>query len=375
MQNLLRLVSSTASSSSFRFTSKSTTTTTTTTIIESQHCFNHSTFISKRASSLSPTFPVLSFRDHSAQSVTTKQQPYHNHNHKTNQLQLLRPKPLLTSFCASSFSQSMQSSASFSSSTPDSNAHANTSQEHKVKSSHGVPLHKLQPARFPDRQPVVLVSCGSFSPITNMHLRIFESGRDYLMWENPKYDIIGGLISPTHDDYRKFGKKNLIDAQHRLAMCELAVESSNWIAVSHWETEQLCWSPTANVLEAYHQHINAHYRHPQNKQVRILLLCGADLLNYTLNDKLWSSQDLKRLFAHGMACIEREGFDSRQLIFEKDVLYGYRESIELIPQRIANNISSTLVRQYLSRGLSIKYLVPDPVIEYIHRHGLYKTPM
>jgi nicotinic acid mononucleotide adenylyltransferase len=34
-------------------------------------------------------------------------------------------------------------------------------------------------------------------------------------------------------------------------------------------------------------------------------------------------------------------------------------------------VSSTRVRGAVSRGFSIKYLVPDPVIEYIQQHQLY----
>jgi len=35
------------------------------------------------------------------------------------------------------------------------------------------PMEKLQKQQHPERTPVVLLSCGSFSPITFMHLRMF----------------------------------------------------------------------------------------------------------------------------------------------------------------------------------------------------------
>lgn len=37
-------------------------------------------------------------------------------------------------------------------------------------------------------------------------------------------------------------------------------------------------------------------------------------------------------------------------------------------------ISGTLVRQQLAAGLSVRYLVPDGVLDYIELHRLYKTP-
>lgn len=36
------------------------------------------------------------------------------------------------------------------------------------------------PEKMKSRIPVVLLACGSFNPITNMHLRLFEVARDYL---------------------------------------------------------------------------------------------------------------------------------------------------------------------------------------------------
>ncbi|XP_078522401.1 nicotinamide/nicotinic acid mononucleotide adenylyltransferase 1-like [Lissotriton helveticus] len=41
----------------------------------------------------------------------------------------------------------------------------------------------LRPAEMEksdDRTEVVLLACGSFNPITNMHLRLFELARDHL---------------------------------------------------------------------------------------------------------------------------------------------------------------------------------------------------
>ena len=34
--------------------------------------------------------------------------------------------------------------------------------------------------RYPEKTPLVLVACGSFSPITYLHLRMFEMASDYV---------------------------------------------------------------------------------------------------------------------------------------------------------------------------------------------------
>lgn len=46
-------------------------------------------------------------------------------------------------------------------------------------------------------------------------------------------------------------------------------------------------------------------------------------------------------------------------------------NVIVIKQLIHNDISSTKIRLFVKRGMSIKYLLPDPVINYIHQHKLY----
>lgn len=36
-----------------------------------------------------------------------------------------------------------------------------------------------------------------------------------------------------------------------------------------------------------------------------------------------------------------------------------------------NDISSTKIRLFRRRDMSIRYLVPEPVVQYIEAHGLY----
>ena len=78
--------------------------------------------------------------------------------------------------------------------------------------NYSFPAHRL--ARFlrnPDKQPVVLVACGSFSPVTYLHLRMFEMAKDYVR-QNTDWEIVGGYLSPVSDQYKKPG---LLSAHHR----------------------------------------------------------------------------------------------------------------------------------------------------------------
>ncbi|GKA42264.1 nicotinamide/nicotinic acid mononucleotide adenylyltransferase isoform X1, partial [Tanacetum coccineum] len=46
-------------------------------------------------------------------------------------------------------------------------------------------------------------------------------------------------------------------------------------------------------------------------------------------------------------------------------------NIEVVDEIVPNRISSTLVRDCISRGLSVKYLTSDEVIHYIKQYQLY----
>lgn len=63
----------------------------------------------------------------------------------------------------------------------------------------------------PEKTPLLLVACGSFSPITYLHLRMFEMAADYVRF-NTDFELIGGYLSPVSDAYRKAG---LASADHR----------------------------------------------------------------------------------------------------------------------------------------------------------------
>ncbi|XP_078064779.1 nicotinamide/nicotinic acid mononucleotide adenylyltransferase 3 isoform X2 [Mustelus asterias] len=101
-----------------------------------------------------------------------------------------------------------------------------------------------------NRVPVVLLACGSFNPITNMHMRMFELARDHLH-QTGQYKVIRGIISPVNDRY---GKKGLAAAKHRVAMVQQALQTSDWITQEPWESQQEQWVETVMVLR---HHYNA----------------------------------------------------------------------------------------------------------------------
>lgn len=74
------------------------------------------------------------------------------------------------------------------------------------------PTQKLRRRQTqPGKMPLVLVACGSFSPITFLHLRMFAMAADYVRM-NTDFEVVGGYLSPVSDAYKKVG---LAPASHR----------------------------------------------------------------------------------------------------------------------------------------------------------------
>ncbi|KAM4563964.1 nicotinamide/nicotinic acid mononucleotide adenylyltransferase 1-like [Odontesthes bonariensis] len=243
---------------------------------------------------------------------------------------------------------------------------------------------------------VVLVACGSFNPITNMHLRMFELARDHLE-DTGQYSVVKGIISPVGDAYKK---KGLIEASHRVEMARLATESSSWIKVDPWESLQLEWLETAKVVRHHYEELlaaeinsddvdtvkygkkrrfeekyfegSAHRKRSDGPQ--LMLLCGADVLESFGIPNLWKQEDIAEIVGrYGLVCITRSGSDPHKFIHQSDVLWKYRKNIHIVHEWVTNEISATHVRRALRRGRSVRYLLPDGIVRYIQEHNLYSA--
>lgn len=202
----------------------------------------------------------------------------------------------------------------------------------------------------------ILVSCGSFSPITFAHLRMFEMARDHLGRNN--FSVISGIISPVSDHYKKEG---LISSHHRINMCKRACTTSDWITTNVKEANAPTYTRTVKVLE------NMKKMYAKNDpDVRVFLLAGTDLVESFNTPGLWSDVDISTIKnEYGLVVIEREGkTGANSGNTSGDFVYS-------VSQIVKNDISSTKVRGMVRDGYSVKYLVPDAVIKYIEEFSLY----
>ncbi|KAL9002616.1 MAG: hypothetical protein Q9188_004471 [Gyalolechia gomerana] len=160
-------------------------------------------------------------------------------------------------------------------------------------------------------------------------------------------------------------------------MARIATEqSSTWLDVDPWEAIQKEYQPTALVLDHFEHEINVVQQGiategGERKVVRIVLLAGADLIQTMSTPGVWSQEDLDHILGkYGVFIVERTGTDIDDALA---TLAPWRHNIWVIPQLIQNDVSSTKIRLFLKREMSVRYLVPAPVIkQYIEDHGLYE---
>lgn len=67
--------------------------------------------------------------------------------------------------------------------------------------------------------------------------------------------------------------------------------------------------------------------------------------------------------------VERSGTDIDEALA---TLQPWKDNIHVIQQLIQNDVSSTKIRLFLRREMSVRYLIPVPVIHYIEQHHLYE---
>lgn len=237
------------------------------------------------------------------------------------------------------------------------------------------PLHRLATTLSDDsKHPLVIVACGLFSPITYLHLRMFEMALDTIS-EQTRFEVVGGYYSPVSDNYKKQG---LAPSHHRVRMCELACErTSSWLMVDAWELLQERYTRTALVLDHFNEEVNIKRGGVQTKLgerrgVKIMLLAGGDLIESMGEPDVWADTDLHHILGkYGCLIVERTGSDVRSFLLSHDIMYEHRRNVLVIKQLIYNDISSTKIRLFVRRGMSVQYLLPNSVIRYIQEHKLY----
>nr|XP_043626056.1 nicotinamide/nicotinic acid mononucleotide adenylyltransferase-like [Erigeron canadensis] len=168
-----------------------------------------------------------------------------------------------------------------------------------------------------------------------------------------------------------YKKKGLIPAEHHIAMCQLACKSSEFIMVDSWEANQRSFQRSLTVLSRIRSFFSNNGL-VSSAFLNVVLVCGSDLLESFAIAFQWCCTNFQTICRdYGVVCICREGQDIEKIISCDEILTEDKDNIEVVDEIIPNRISSTLVRDCISRNLSVKYLTSDEVIDYIKRNQLY----
>ena len=181
---------------------------------------------------------------------------------------------------------------------------------------------------------------GTFNPIHYGHLILGEQVSGQL-----KLDRV--IYVPTFMPPHK-SSKNVIKAQDRLNMIKLAVKGNDRFMVADVEICRKGKSYTVDTLREIKK---------QYPFAELFFICGSDLV---AEIPTWKNVDEVYKLAK-FVLAKRPGFGKR--------LSG-KSFLKISVAQV--DISSSLIRDLVKRGSSIRYLTPDSVVRYIEKHRLYK---
>jgi len=213
--------------------------------------------------------------------------------------------------------------------------------------------------------PVAILG-GTFDPIHFGHLRLAQEIAHTLRLEQVRFVPSG---TPPHRAAPG------ASAQHRVAMVRLAVAANSLFVVDERETRRSGPAYTFDSLTEYRAELGA--------TAPLVLLVGADAFLEFATWHRW--HDLFGL-AH-VAVAHRPGFpverwrvsmpqplarefDARLMQQPLAVHLAPAGGIVVLPFT-ALDISATAIRDLVSSGGSPRYLLPDPVLDYIRSENLY----
>ncbi|CBZ25494.1 conserved hypothetical protein [Leishmania mexicana MHOM/GT/2001/U1103] len=163
-------------------------------------------------------------------------------------------------------------------------------------------------------QPVVLAICGSFNPIHNAHLKLYDAAKQSIDGADG-HVVLGGFLSPVGDAYRKPG---LHSAADRVQIMRKALCHHPDLNVDTWECQQPVYTRTFFVLQALEEHVNAWYAQSEpaemewlasrDLRVRVVFVCGADLFSSFWIPGCWPLRLLRRLLdSFRVVVVHRDG--------------------------------------------------------------------
>lgn len=192
---------------------------------------------------------------------------------------------------------------------------------------------------------------GTFNPIHNGHLFLAEHA-----YEEAGLDYV--LFMPTMNPPHK-SEMNIESAEHRINMVSLAISDNQHFRLSDVELQRPGMTYTSDTLEILKE---------MEPDTEFYYIVGGDSL--MMMDRWMKPQtvfDLSIIVAGARKYHETKVLKNQARLLEST----YNGKVLLLDMPIMD-ISSEKIRKRVLDSKSIKYYVPDKVINYIHNNNLYR---
>ncbi len=191
---------------------------------------------------------------------------------------------------------------------------------------------------------------GTFDPIHHGHLVAASEVA-------ARFDLDEVVFVPTGQPWQKKNRK-VSTGEDRYLMTTIATASNPRFSVSRVDIDRPGETYTVDTLRDL--------RAERGEGTDLLFITGADALSQILT---WRGVDELFDLAHFVG-VSRPGVD----LAAKDISHLPADKVTLL-EVPALAISSTECRERVAAGLPIWYLVPDGIVQYISKRGLYRDPV
>lgn len=191
---------------------------------------------------------------------------------------------------------------------------------------------------------------GTFNPI---HLAHLQMAREAVI----QAELDQVLFMPSKNPPHKRGE-NILSGEHRASMVRLAVEGEDRFVFSDYELRREGITYTAETLEQLQKQF------PFN---RYYFIMGGDSF-FQLESWYQPQEIMKRAV---ILALSRDGIQQEKMEQQAEKLRTLYQAEVRIIRMEPMDISSSMIRDRISRGLVIEGLVPPKVAHYIRENQLY----
>jgi len=182
---------------------------------------------------------------------------------------------------------------------------------------------------------------GTFNPVHIGHLTIAQMVREQLKLK--KVIFVPSNLSPHKS------RKMVASSKDRYHMLRLAVKGNSYFTLSEFEIKKKGKSYSIDTVK----YLRDHYP----RGTKFFFIIGSDLLS-TLHTWRRVNEILKIV---SFVAVHRPGFNEKKS--------NIKVRLVTIP---GLQTSSSYVRQRITAGKTVKYLVPDNILKYIKQKKLYR---